>query len=172
MHLFFVSTSIFLSLFFLFAINPLAMGLILIFQTISLSLLLAFCLKSSWFIYMLILIFIGGMLVLFIYVTSIFPNEKFSFNQPKMIFWSSLALILASMFSIYLFLLNLNFSFYESHMNFNMTEYYLLQPTKKIFSSQTNVLMMFLVNYLFFCMIVVIKITNFFQGPLRKMTYV
>nr|UGS80422.1 NADH dehydrogenase subunit 6 [Lachesilla rufa] len=172
MHLFYISTSIFLSLMFLFAMNPLAMGLILIFQTISLSLLLAFCLKSSWFIYMLILIFIGGMLVLFIYVTSIFPNEKFSFNQPKMIFWFLLALTLVFFLSIYLFVLNMNFHFYESYMNLDMTEYFLLQPTKKIFSSQTNILMMFLVNYLFFCMIVVIKITNFFQGPLRKMTYV
>nr|UGS80396.1 NADH dehydrogenase subunit 6 [Lachesilla picticeps] len=173
MHLFFMTISIFLSIMFLFSMNPLTMGLILIFQTISLSLFLAFCLKSTWFIYMLILIFIGGMLVLFLYVTSIFPNEKFSFNQPKMISWLLLIFLTTTFLMIYSFSLNLNFFFQESQINFYMTEFYPLLATKKIFSSQTSVLIMFLVNYLFFCMIVVIKITNFFQGPLRKMsTYV
>nr|UGS80474.1 NADH dehydrogenase subunit 6 [Lachesilla texcocana] len=172
MHLFYISSSIFLSIMFLFSMNPLTMGLILIFQTISISLLLASCLKSSWFIYMLILIFIGGMLVLFIYVTSIFPNEKFSFNQSKMIFISMLISMLIIFFLIYLFVLNTHFHFYESYNSLDTMEYFLLQPTKKFFSSQTNILMVFLVNYLFFCMIVVIKITNFFQGPLRKMNYV
>nr|UGS80409.1 NADH dehydrogenase subunit 6 [Lachesilla punctata] len=172
MHLFYICTSIFLAMMFLFSMNPLTMGLILIFQTISLSLVLAFCLKSAWFIYMLILIFIGGMLVLFIYVTSIFPNEKFSFNQSSFMFWGTALMMATMFFSLYLYSLNLNTWFNESSLSFNTTEYLLLQPTKKIFSSQTNILFFFLVNYLFFCMIVVIKITNLPQGPLRKMTYV
>lgn len=44
--------------------------------------------------------------------------------------------------------------------------------TRKIFNSQNNLLLIFLVNYLFYCIIIVIKITQYFKGPLRKINYV
>nr|UGS80331.1 NADH dehydrogenase subunit 6 [Hemicaecilius mockfordi] len=171
MYLIFTPIFMLLSLLFFFSVNPLTMGLILIILTIFISIFLTLSIKSSWFLYMLILIFIGGMLILFIYVTSIFPNEKFMFNQSKTIFFSMFVTMTVIMFMMYLFFLNTNFYFFESYSSFLMKEHLILSPTKKFFSSQTSFMLIFLVNYLFFCMIVVIKVTNFQQGPLRKMNY-
>nr|UGS80344.1 NADH dehydrogenase subunit 6 [Hemicaecilius smithersi] len=171
MYLFFIPIFLLLSLLFFFSVNPLTMGLTLILLTIFISIFLTLSIKSSWFLYMLILIFIGGMLILFIYVTSIFPNEKFIFNQSKTIFFSIFMTLTIIMFMMYLYFLNTNFYFFESYSSFMMKEHLILSPTKKFFSSQTSFMLIFLVNYLFFCMIVVIKITNFQQGPLRKMNY-
>jgi len=63
--------------------HPLAMGLILLIQTIFICLLRGLLIKSFWFSYILFLIFIGGILVLFIYVTSLASNEIFSFSIKK-----------------------------------------------------------------------------------------
>lgn len=141
-------------------------------QTISIRVFMGIITNSFWFLYLLILVFIGGILVLFIYVTSIFPNEKFSFNQKLLI--SSLIFITTLLiFFIVLnnyFIINLNLNNIESMLNikinFNITN------TRKIFNSNNNLLLIFLVNYLFYCITIVIKITNFFKGPLRKLNYV
>nr|UGS80253.1 NADH dehydrogenase subunit 6 [Eolachesilla chilensis] len=163
--------SILLSILFFYLMNPLSLGLILILQTISVSLMLGTMSKSFWFLYLLILVFIGGMLVLFIYVTSIFPNEKFLFNQNVFLLLIAGVLILSTSTSLtYFFNLNIILPNFKSFLS--MGENLIMTPTIKIFISQTNFLLIFLVNYLFYCMIVVIKVTNFFQGPLRKMNYV
>ena len=39
-------------------------------------------LRISWFIYLLVLIFLGGVIILIIYITSIAANEKFNFQKP------------------------------------------------------------------------------------------
>lgn len=147
--------------------------MILIVQTISTSLFLGYIRKSFWFLYLLILIFIGGILVLFIYVTTIFPNEKFIFNQTNI-----LPIILIIIISViillsikYFFNLNLNSTSLIIEFKIN-GENSQLKPTIKIFISQSNLLIILIVNYLFYCIIVVIKIVNFFKGPLRIINYV
>lgn len=148
------------------------MGLILILQTIILSLYLGFILKSFWFLYLLILVFIGGILVLFIYVTSIFPNEKFYFTQNTPLLLILLIFILLLSIILIDQIFGLNSTFEEFKISIIPIENNAIYPTSKIFSSQTNIILIFLVNYLFYCIIVVIKVTNLFKGPLRKITYV
>nr|UGS80513.1 NADH dehydrogenase subunit 6 [Polypsocus corruptus] len=160
------------SLLFFYLTNPLTLGLTLIFHTIFLSLFMGKMMKSFWFIYLLMLVFIGGMLVLFIYVTSIFPNEKFLFNQFNLM---NLLIMLILMIMPYLFY-NLFFKFNLPLNSFklilNCTENYLMMNSLKMFNSNTNILLIFMINYLFYCMIIVIKITNFSKGPLRQLNYV
>nr|UGS80500.1 NADH dehydrogenase subunit 6 [Paracaecilius japanus] len=162
----YLSISILLTFMFFFLVNPLSLGLILICQTITLALFLGTMLKSFWFMYLLMLVFIGGMLVLFIYATSIFPNEKFSFNQSMMIYVIlAIGLFMTFLLMQYYFSFNLNsINLYTELMP---SENNLLFSAMKMGTSQTNILLIFMVNYLFYCMIVVIKITNFFKGPLR-----
>lgn len=127
---------------------------------------------SFWFLYILILVFIGGILVLFIYVTSIFPNEKFSFNQYFLLFTLLLFICVIILF-IFLnnyFIINLNINSLESFFNIKLNIN--LINTIKIFNTKNSLLLIFLVNYLFYCIIIVIKLTNFFIGPLRKINYV
>lgn len=152
--------------------NPLTLGLILIIQTILSRVFLGFNIKSFWFLYILILIFVGGILVLFIYVTSIFPNEKFSWDQEQYLIFIIISIITL----IILILLNkffiLNLRIIELNLLTEFKSNYSIINTLKIFNSKNNWLLIFLVNYLFYCMIVVIKITNFYRGPLRKINYV
>nr|UGS80370.1 NADH dehydrogenase subunit 6 [Kilauella sp. KispEL] len=168
----FFSLSILLSILFFYFNNPLSLGLILILQTIFLSIFLGSMTKSLWFLYLLILVYIGGMLVLFIYVTSIFPNEKFLFNQKSWILLLSMTALLFIMIFVYtqFFFFSLNFSDFQNEFSFSDHSWML--ATTKMFCSKTNLTLIFLVNYLFYCMIVVIKITKFLNGPLRQMNYV
>lgn len=141
-------------------------------QTILIAILLRLISPNSLFLYLLILVFVGGILVLFIYVTSIFPNEKFSFNQLNFFFtvstliFSRITLFLLS--SLFITNLNLNNIFPMMEIKINTA----ILNTRKIFNSQNNLLLIFLVNYLFYCIIIVIKITQYFKGPLRKINYV
>nr|UGS80214.1 NADH dehydrogenase subunit 6 [Dagualachesilloides caliensis] len=169
--LFLLILSFSLTMVFFFSKNPLSMGLILILQTISLSLMMQSLQKSFWFLYILILIFIGGMLIMFIYMTSIFPNEKFLFNHMYMlmIFVSMTMIILMYMLNKYV---SLNFPVMELFNSMQMTKNSSMMNTIKIFNSPSNMILIFLVLYLFYCMIIIIKIINIFKGPLRKMNYV
>lgn len=135
----------------------------MICQTLAVSLLLGTLRKSFWFIYLLILIFIGGILVLFIYVTSIFPNEKFINGNYGLLMWVTLT---AVSLITYIILFNIVPNILELTNSISINR--LLIPSLKIFSSKTRLILIFIVNYLFYCIIVVIKITNFFRGPLRK----
>lgn len=135
----------------------------MICQTLVVSLLLGTLRKSFWFIYLLILIFIGGILVLFIYVTSIFPNEKFINGNYGLLVWVTLT---AVSLITYIILFNIIPNILELTNSISINR--LLIPSIKIFSSKTRLILIFIVNYLFYCIIVVIKITNFFRGPLRK----
>merc|ERR1739838_23170 len=58
-------------------VHPLAIGLALLFQTILICCTTGLSNLSFWFSYILFLIFLGGILVLFIYVTSLASNEMF-----------------------------------------------------------------------------------------------
>nr|AFY16855.1 NADH dehydrogenase subunit 6 [Longivalvus hyalospilus] len=167
----FLFLSMIMNMIFFILLNPLSLGLVLILQTLVLSITMG-TMTSFWFLYLLILVFIGGMLVLFIYVTSIFPNEKFSFNQNMFIIFliSALFMIFMLSFMNMNFMMNLNLNNLEIILN--MKSNMIMISTMKIFSTQGNLILMFLVNYLFYCMVIVIKMTNFFKGPLRKMIYV
>uniref|UniRef100_A0AAU7V9V4 NADH-ubiquinone oxidoreductase chain 6 n=1 Tax=Stenopsocus periostictus TaxID=3074947 RepID=A0AAU7V9V4_9NEOP len=161
-----LASFLFMILFF-YLNNPLTLGLILICQTLALTFFLGSLVKSFWFLYLLILIFIGGMLVLFIYVTSIFPNEKFDINNNNSINIIMFMSLLTIITVIYMLIFNLTPSF-DSLENVTLTNKFMI-PSVKMFSFNTSMLFIFMVNYLFYCMVVVIKITNFFKGPLRKM---
>nr|UGS80175.1 NADH dehydrogenase subunit 6 [Anomopsocus sp. AnspLA] len=167
-----IISSIMLNIMFFFSSNPLIMGFMLITQTVSLSILLGLMQKSFWFLYILILIFIGGMLVMFIYMTSILPNKKLLiFNNKIKILIPLTILLFSLMYFLNNFLL-LNIYFKDINMFLNMKENMLLDSTIKIFNSSSSGMTIFLVNYLFYCMIIVIKMVNFSKGPLRMTTYV
>nr|UGS80357.1 NADH dehydrogenase subunit 6 [Kaestneriella sp. KaspPE] len=160
-----------LAMLFLKSINPLSMGMILIFQTLFVALLLGSMTKTFWIMYLLMLTFIGGMLVLFIYVTSIFPNEKFLFDQKSSFLLMLTLLMIFMLTNIYFTMFKFNMSFIDQTFNLPVMNKTILYTTKMFYSS-TSPILIFLVLYLFFCMIVVIKITYLSKGPLRKMHYV
>nr|QGI24697.1 NADH dehydrogenase subunit 6 [Spodoptera frugiperda]QHN56517.1 NADH dehydrogenase subunit 6 [Spodoptera frugiperda]QHN56556.1 NADH dehydrogenase subunit 6 [Spodoptera frugiperda]QQW48112.1 NADH dehydrogenase subunit 6 [Spodoptera frugiperda] len=162
------------SLFMLFINNPMSMGLLILMQTLLTCLLSGMMIKTYWFSYILFLTFLGGLLVLFIYVSSIASNQLFTFkfNYKKM-----LILILIMMFFMMMMMYNnnmtwLNLSMNSDMNNFNNMIFFFNNENKinlsKLYNNQTFLIMMMLVIYLFITLIAIVKITNIFYGPLRS----
>nr|ARH54192.1 NADH dehydrogenase subunit 6 [Coleoptera sp. 1 AH-2016] len=80
--------NIFFSMIFIILNHPLSMGSILLIQTITVALLSGYLFFNFWLSYILFLIMIGGLLVMFIYMTSIASNNKFQLPKFSLIFMS------------------------------------------------------------------------------------
>nr|YP_010292360.1 NADH dehydrogenase subunit 6 [Heniocha dyops]ULO26098.1 NADH dehydrogenase subunit 6 [Heniocha dyops] len=164
----------FSSLMMYFLMHPLSMGLMILIQTFLICLLSGMIIKTYWFSYILFLTFLGGLLVLFIYVSSIASNELFSFNFKMKLF-----LIMCLIFMICLLILfNHNLKWINLNMNnpemINYKEYMnlFLNNNKinlnKLYNKQTFMLTFLMIIYLFIALITMVKITNIFYGPLRS----
>nr|YP_010507354.1 NADH dehydrogenase subunit 6 [Amphionides reynaudii]UXG18833.1 NADH dehydrogenase subunit 6 [Amphionides reynaudii] len=147
--------------------HPLAMGLTILIQTILVCLISGLLSKHMWFSYILFLIFLGAMLVLFIYVASLASNEPFyiSINYLlTLIFF----MIIVPMFSFLDPLLSTLKSCIQSsfisNIEFTNSVYYNLSV---IYNPSAASLTLFVIMYLLLTLIVVVKITSTFFGPLR-----
>nr|QZP41039.1 NADH dehydrogenase subunit 6 [Geoscapheus dilatatus] len=163
MKLIFMTMSSLLSILFTQMNHPLAMGLILLIQTIMISMITGLSTQSFWFSYVLFLIFIGGMLVLFIYVTSLASNEMFIMS-------TKLLYLMMMIMPLLVFLLKmniLNLANQESLMFLTINNSTPL-PLLKLYSYPTGMLTIMMAIYLLITLIAVVKIINIFSGPLRQ----
>nr|YP_009417418.1 NADH dehydrogenase subunit 6 [Laurentaeglyphea neocaledonica]AMW67758.1 NADH dehydrogenase subunit 6 [Laurentaeglyphea neocaledonica] len=166
MLLFFIPTITTMSFLFTRLSHPLSMGLVLLTQTVLICMTTGLINMSFWFSYILFLIFLGGMLVLFIYVASLASNESFSFSF--MIFISSL---------LFIFFLSTFFIFMDPLFNFlhlplstsklTQNSYLNILLISAIYNPPTMNFTLFMVMYLLLTLIVVVNLTNTFFGPLR-----
>nr|QNE85372.1 NADH dehydrogenase subunit 6 [Paracoenia fumosa] len=166
------SFTLIIGIIFFFMIHPLAMGFTLLIQTFLICLITGLMNKSFWFSYILFLIFLGGMLVLFIYVTSLASNEMFSLSMKLTL--TSFSIIALTML-MYLFLdFNMITNwFINNEMNSltNLYSYFLENSLSlnKLYNYPTNWITIMLMNYLLITLIAVVKITKLSKGPLRLM---
>nr|QXG19664.1 NADH dehydrogenase subunit 6 [Zaprionus indianus] len=165
--LIFLTSIIFINMF-----HPLAMGLTLLIQTILICLSTGLITKTFWFSYILFLIFLGGMLVLFIYVTSLASNEMFNlsikltlFSFTMLSFFMILSLIVDKTYLTSFFLNNEMESITNLYTYFSENSLSL----NKLYNFPTNFVTILLMNYLLITLIVIVKITKLFKGPLRMM---
>jgi NADH-ubiquinone oxidoreductase chain 6 len=153
--------------------HPLSIGLILMIQTILIVFFSGIITKTFWFSYSLFLIFLGGILILFIYITSIASNEQFKFKIST--FNIYIGLILLFIILTYFLILNQKLIFFNKIQNFeNISIIITKNLTKennlilnKIYNFPINLITILLINYLFLTLIATVKITNIFEGPLR-----
>nr|UHA56196.1 NADH dehydrogenase subunit 6 [Odontodes seranensis] len=161
----------------LFINNPISMGFFILIQTMLTCLLSGLLIKTYWFSYILFLTFLGGLLVLFIYVSSIASNELFktSFNLKY-----TLIFMMMMMFMFMIMNMNnlswMNLSFNSDMYKFNDSLLFFFNNENKInlsklYNNHTFLIMMMLIIYLFITLIAVVKITNIFYGPLRSYNY-
>lgn len=135
-------------------------------QTIIISLITGIINFNYWFSYILFLIIVGGILILFIYITRIASNEKFklSYKIILLIFRISLLLLLIITF-IDSFLFN-NINILElKNQNLN---YYYNYSINKYLNWPSNLILFIIIIYLLITLIIVVKITNIEYGPLRQ----
>nr|YP_010563162.1 NADH dehydrogenase subunit 6 [Demonax pseudonotabilis]UYX61168.1 NADH dehydrogenase subunit 6 [Demonax pseudonotabilis] len=159
-----ISSSLMLTIMFILLNHPLSFGMVLLLQTLLMSLITGMINQSFWFSYILFLIMVGGMLILFIYMTSIASNEKFNFSVKmtlSMMFLFSISLIL--MFTDKM-MTNMKMINWEQE-SFPLNKLSL----SKYINIPNNMIMMMVIVYLLITLIMVVKITNIKQGPLRQM---
>nr|YP_009745459.1 NADH dehydrogenase subunit 6 [Epophthalmia elegans]QIH29905.1 NADH dehydrogenase subunit 6 [Epophthalmia elegans] len=149
--------------------HPMNMGMILLMQTLISCLFIGLTLQSTWFSYILFLVFLGGMLVLFIYMTSVASNEMFK-KQNMMMF----TMIMIISFIMLIFMImdpsitisTMNQETYNQHF-YNHDQN--MESLSLIYSYPFSIITMLMVMYLFLTLIIVVYITKFNKGPLRMM---
>nr|YP_010692967.1 NADH dehydrogenase subunit 6 [Anastrepha striata]AMN87516.1 NADH dehydrogenase subunit 6 [Anastrepha suspensa]AOY07749.1 NADH dehydrogenase subunit 6 [Anastrepha striata]AOY07751.1 NADH dehydrogenase subunit 6 [Anastrepha striata]AOY07757.1 NADH dehydrogenase subunit 6 [Anastrepha striata]AOY07763.1 NADH dehydrogenase subunit 6 [Anastrepha striata] len=172
MQLTLYSTTLISSFIFIQMNHPLAMGLMLLIQTMQICLLTGLMAKSFWFSYVLFLIFLGGVLVLFIYVTSLASNEMFSLSMKTA--FSFMLIFILLMGSSWLMDKSYTSFFIQNNemqtmFNLNMFTEENSLNLHKLYNYPTNLITILLMNYLLITLIAVVKITKLFYGPLRLM---
>nr|YP_010586274.1 NADH dehydrogenase subunit 6 [Ceratopsyche fukienensis]UZZ44036.1 NADH dehydrogenase subunit 6 [Ceratopsyche fukienensis] len=145
--------------------NPLNMGLLILFQTLIICLMMNFYLSYYWLSYILYLIMLGGILILFMYMCSIASNKIIQFNTNLFMFMISIFFIsmifISNMKWINLNLLMINnFNFFFSNEVLSMS---------KIYNNYTYKITIMLIIYLFILLLMVSMFTNSTKGPLRMM---
>nr|ADQ64029.1 NADH dehydrogenase subunit 6 [Aradacanthia heissi] len=132
-----------------FLTHPLSMGLILIMESILIAMIVGMMNNSFFMSFILIITMVSGMLVLFIYMSSVASNKKF---KPSMkIIW---LVVVSSIITSTM----LKSSDMENHtLQFNMMT-----------TMNTKNITIMLILYLLITMIVVSNIVNIQEGPLRK----
>nr|AVN68032.1 NADH dehydrogenase subunit 6 [Balta sp. Cairns, Australia] len=141
--------------------HPMTMGLMLLMQTLLSAALSGMMSQMFWFSYVLMLMFLGGLMVLFIYITSLTPNEMIQFSS-KIIIMMMIIIIIMMMMKFYPELNNQETVNLMKNINTynNMT---------KLYNNSTNLITIMMASYLFITLIAIVKIINIFKGPLRKM---
>lgn len=128
------------------------MGSILLINTIIIALITGSIILNFWYSYILFLVIIGGILILFLYITNVASNEKFKFSKK----------IIILIIPIIIFFFNFNI-FFKKNLNFNIKS-----SLMQYFSYPNNLLLVIIIIYLLITLIAVVKIINIKRGPLRQ----
>nr|WFS78635.1 NADH dehydrogenase subunit 6 [Phyllozelus siccus siccus] len=156
--------------------HPLAMTIIIIFQTLAMCIMMSLMTSNSWISYILFLVFLGGMLVLFLYITSLASNELFSnntnFNTSTLLFLITLMGFLLFFFNMDLMTWHMLTSNIDNHpLTTDMHPKYeepLSYTLMKLYANHSGKISLTLMIYLLLSLLVVVYINNTFVGPLRS----
>nr|ASU45984.1 NADH dehydrogenase subunit 6 [Schistocerca pallens] len=152
--------------------HPMSMMLFIILQTFLVGLMTGTMMESYWLSYILFLTFLGGMLVLFIYITSIASNEMFQPKSITMIITLTMWVFIMLMLIILDTTMLMDFFKNTETMNIDNSINYqeMTMSLEKLYNSPTFIITMMMMIYLFLALLAVVKITNINQGPIRKMS--
>nr|YP_010564855.1 NADH dehydrogenase subunit 6 [Colossendeis robusta]UZA61258.1 NADH dehydrogenase subunit 6 [Colossendeis robusta] len=132
--------------------HPLSMIILILMITININMIISLILNLSWNSYILIIIFLGGMLVLFIYIASISSNEKFK----KMNMWMLTPLIMLSTY-MYIEIPTL----FCAENNF-------MKSISSMYMTSMMYFTLFMMIYLIITLLISVNIANNKFGPIRQ----
>nr|UQJ75115.1 NADH dehydrogenase subunit 6 [Neotermes sp.] len=144
--------------------HPLAMGLVLLLQTMMTCLISGLMHQSFWFQYILFMVFVGGMLVLFIYMASLASNEMFSLSM-KMMMMAAAMIMMMSMIKDQTTTNSKETSMYN--LTVTSSDEIILM-TSSLYNQPNGMMTILMAMYLLMTLIVVVKVTNVSSGPLRQ----
>nr|UDU84718.1 NADH dehydrogenase subunit 6 [Pyrgopsella youngi] len=148
-----------LNLMFLFMFHPLAMIFILILQTILISMSMYMITQFPWFSYTLILVFLGGMLILFTYMSNIASNEMF---KPNLKMFFPLMITPAPVL-----IMNMPKQNISPEIKSAFENQYSNMIIMKPFSWSIMPSTLLMAAYIILTLLVVVKISKMNRGPLR-----
>nr|QWS05450.1 NADH dehydrogenase subunit 6 [Cromna sinensis] len=148
--------------------HPMSLGSVLITQTILMSTIMSKKSNSTWYSYILFITMIGGLMIMFMYMSSIASNEMFKTPSKK-----KMLMILTLMIMISLMNENEPMITWQSmEMNkMNFMEIEEVKSTSKFFNSNKLSITILMILTLLLTMVSVTNISSSFEGPLKK-TYV
>nr|QOL01008.1 NADH dehydrogenase subunit 6 [Mongolotettix anomopterus] len=152
--------------------HPMSMMMFIIIQTLIIGLITGTMMESFWMSYILFLTFLGGMLVLFIYIASISSNELFKLKSISLTI-SIILLIITSLILIIMdkiMFMDLMKNTETNYINNSINYQEMTISLEKLYNKPMFIITMMMMIYLFLALVAVVKITNINQGPIRKMS--
>lgn len=141
--------------------QPLRLGLSIMISTLLICTLTAILL-SSWYGYILFLIYVGGLLVIFAYVSALSPNVLFS-SIGALVFFSILSILLIGVIYFYIFSDISILSYSDIFSQIKRLKIY----GSQLVSPHTTSVLIGLGVILLVNLVVVVKICYYQQAPLR-----
>nr|UYL27207.1 NADH dehydrogenase subunit 6 [Alectorobius amblus] len=129
---------------FIFSSHPIMMIFLMILITLSLNMYMYMYMKYTWFIFMITLLILGGLLVIFLYITSLTPNKKFNLNK---IFYFTIPLVF----------------FMKINPNMQPNNFYMFS----LFMPSSMLLLTLMLIYLMLTLISIMKMIKSSMAPLK-----
>nr|YP_010926790.1 NADH dehydrogenase subunit 6 [Rhopalosiphum maidis]WKF54297.1 NADH dehydrogenase subunit 6 [Rhopalosiphum maidis] len=141
--------------------SPISSNLIILIQTMTLTLMINMITKTAWISFMVFILYIGGLMIIFLYISSIAFNElNINKNYKIMIYKLMISLILIFYMKLYFNIENFN---YENKFmfedNFNLLN---------MFMMPNNLMIYLIILILFFMLILIIWMLKINKGPIRQ----
>nr|YP_010586534.1 NADH dehydrogenase subunit 6 [Psychomyia kalais]UZZ44348.1 NADH dehydrogenase subunit 6 [Psychomyia kalais] len=143
--------------------NPMILNFIIFIQLLNSCFFMNLLINKSWFSYLLFIMFIGGLMILFMYMCSISTNMKFKINFKFYIIMMMIMMIMLMITKYEMFNYKINYFNYSSSLIMN--DYNFLF---KLFNNNALMISLLTINMLFFMMIYTSKMILNLKGPLRK----
>nr|QID48527.1 NADH dehydrogenase subunit 6 [Celes akitanus] len=151
--------------------HPMMLMMMIIIQTLLIGLTTGLMMESFWMSYILFITFIGGMMVLFIYITSISSNEMINMKSMSMIYITMMMLtIMVITYNTEKLMFTEVIKNTETmNMKYTMNFQEMTMSLMKLYNNPTLIITIMMMIYLFITLLAVVKINNINQGPIRKM---
>nr|UWM94623.1 NADH dehydrogenase subunit 6 [Eisenia nordenskioldi]UWM94636.1 NADH dehydrogenase subunit 6 [Eisenia nordenskioldi]UWM94649.1 NADH dehydrogenase subunit 6 [Eisenia nordenskioldi]UWM94662.1 NADH dehydrogenase subunit 6 [Eisenia nordenskioldi] len=133
------------------ASTPIILGVNILIMALLLSAVFASFI-SSWFAFLMFLIYIGGMLVMFAYFLALTPNQQMTYSNNIMYSFISM-----TTFTTLAYTINIKIP--------SMSQFY--QGYVLLYLKTAAPFLIILALILFFTMVIVVKLTTRSKGPLR-----
>ena len=138
--------------------HPVIFISLILLQTVILRISIWITSSCSWFSFILFLIFLGGLIVLFIYITSLASNELLTHNMHTLNIYS-----LISITSLWMILFNNKNLERIHHKENNILNFFI-----DIYSESLINIITLVIVYLLLTLIIAVKISNKKEAPIKS----
>nr|AKM70259.1 NADH dehydrogenase subunit 6 [Aiceona himalaica] len=141
--------------------SPLKSNLIILSQSLLLTLVINLMNKTSWISFMLFILYMSGLMIIFLYISSIAFNESFKNKiNYKLIYMFIIMTMLTINMNKNIIFENFN---YENNLIFEDNFYFI-----NMFILPNNLMIYFIMMILFFMLISIIWMLKMNKGPIRQ----